>query len=124
MGLPGSGKTTLAKKIVTMFKAKWLNADDIRKKYNDWDFSFKGRIRQAKRLSQLADQFRKNGHTVVTDFVCPTPELRKIFKPDYLIWMDTIKKGRFENMNKIFKKPKNYDLRLKKKKFNYKFFKS
>ena len=119
MGLPGSGKTTLAKKIVTMFKAKWLNADDIRKKYNDWDFSFKGRIRQAKRLSQLADQFRKNGHTVVTDFVCPTPELRKIFKPDYLIWMDTIKKGRFEDTNKLFIPPQKFNFKVRTKNANF-----
>ena len=102
LGPSGSGKTTLAKRIVNMFKAKWLNADEIRKKYNDWDFSSKGRIRQAKRLSRLAEQFRKNGNTVVTDFVCPTPELRKIFKADYLIWMDTIKKGRFEDTNQMF----------------------
>ena len=115
MGLPGSGKTTLAKKIVTIFKAKWLNADEIRKKYNDWDFSFKGRIRQAKRLSKLADQLRKNGHTVVTDFVCPTPELRKIFKPDYLIWMDTIKKGRFEDTNQLFVPPQEFNFRVRTK---------
>ena len=102
-----------------MFKAKWLNADDIRKKYNDWDFSFKGRIRQAKRLSQLADQFRKNGHTVVTDFVCPTPELRKIFKPDYLIWMDTIKKGRFEDTNKLFIPPQKFNFKVRTKNANF-----
>ena len=115
MGLPGSGKTTLAKRIVNMFKAKWLNADEIRKKYNDWDFSSKGRIRQAKRLSRLAEQFRKNGKTVVTDFVCPTPELRKIFKADYLIWMDTIKKGRFEDTNKLFVPPQKFDFKVRTK---------
>ena len=35
MGLPGSGKTTLAEKLSKMFNAVWLNADNVRKEYND-----------------------------------------------------------------------------------------
>ena len=31
MGLPGSGKTTLAKILAPMFNAVWLNADEVRK---------------------------------------------------------------------------------------------
>ncbi len=50
MGLPGSGKTTLAKKVMRLLKADWLNADKIRGKYNDWDFSREGIIRQVKRI--------------------------------------------------------------------------
>jgi len=113
MGLPGSGKTSLAKKLVKKLKAYWLNADEVRGKYNDWDFSRVGVIRQVKRMKNLAKKSKKK--YIVADFVCPLPEQFKIFKPNFIIWMDTIKKGRFENMNKMFKKPKNYDLRFKKK---------
>ena len=60
MGLPGSGKTHLAKKISNILKADWLNADKIRGKYNDWDFSEQGIIRQVKRMKKLADQSKKN----------------------------------------------------------------
>ena len=116
MGLPGSGKTTLAKKIKKILNAKWLNADAIRGKHKDWDFSKKGILRQVKRMRKLAVKSKKK--YVVADFVCPLKIQFKIFKPDFIIWMDTIKKGRYENMNKLFKAPKNYDLRIKEKKIN------
>ena len=45
MGLPGSGKTTLANELGPMLNAKRLNADEVRKKANDWDFSEEGRKR-------------------------------------------------------------------------------
>ncbi len=112
MGLPGAGKTTLASKLVPLLKAKWLNADEIRKKANDWDFSEEGRKRQAKRMADLAEQIKKEGHYVVADFVCPTLKAREIFNPDFLIWVDTIKKGRFEDTNKIFEEPKNFDFKV------------
>jgi len=112
MGLPGAGKTTLASKLVPLLKAKWLNADEIRKKANDWDFSEEGRKRQAKRMADLAEQIKKEGHYVVADFVCPTLKAREIFNPDFLIWVDTIKKSRFEDTNKIFEKPKNFDFKV------------
>ena len=112
MGLPGAGKTTLASKLVKLLNAKWLNADEIRKEANDWDFSMEGRKRQAKRMSDLAEKHLKNGHYVIADFVCPTKKSRELFKPDFLIWMDTIEKGRFEDTNEIFTKPDKYDLRV------------
>ena len=96
MGLPGSGKTTLASKLVPLINAKWLNADEVRKKNNDWDFSAEGRKRQAIRMNKLAAVLLDQGFNVVADFVCPTPEYRKLFDPDHVIWVNTIEKSKFE----------------------------
>ena len=112
MGLPGAGKTYLADKLVPKISAAWLNADKVRKEANDWDFSPEGRIRQAKRMAEKAEKFKKEGSHVVADFVCPTPKARELFNPDFIIWVDTIKKGRFEDTNKIFVKPEKYDVRV------------
>ena len=113
MGLPGSGKTTLAKKLKTKLKADWLNADKIRKKYNDWDFSKKGVLNQARRMRVLANKSKKK--IVIADFICPYNEGRKIFKADFLIWMDTVQKGRLSTFNKSFQKPKKFDVKISKK---------
>ena len=113
MGLPGSGKTTLSKELGKKIKGYRLNADKVRKDYDDWDFSRKGVLRQAKRMSVLAKKIKRK--IIIADFVCPFKEGRKIFKPDYLIWMDTIKKGRYSTFNKTFQKPKKYDFRIKTK---------
>jgi len=115
MGLPGAGKTTLASKLVPLINAKWLNADEVRKEANDWDFSDEGRKRQAKRMADLAEKLKKQGNIVIADFVCPTPKARELFDPDFIIWVDTIKKGRFEDTNKIFVEPENYDVRVTEK---------
>ena len=112
MGLPGSGKTTLASKLVPLIKAKWLNNDEVRKAANDWDFSKEARIRQAKRMAVFAEKFNNEGYHVVADFICPTPEARKLFNPDYIVWMDTIDKGRFEDTNKMFVKPEKFDFKV------------
>jgi len=109
MGLPGSGKTTLASELATLLKAKWLNADKIREQLNDWDFSPEARLRQAKRMSDYADKYIKEGHRVVADFICPLPKSRELFNADYTIWVDTIKKGRFDDTNALFVKPEKYD---------------
>ena len=109
MGLPGSGKTTLASELVPLLKAKWLNADEVRKEANDWDFSAEGRSRQAKRMWAKAKQFKDQGNHVVADFVCPTPAARALFPADFIIWVDTIKEGRFDDTNKMFVKPEKYN---------------
>ena len=111
-GWPGAGKTTLAENLVSILNAKWINADEIRRKANDWDFSDEGRRRQAKRMSDLAEKIKNEGFYVVADFVCPTPKDREIFNADYKIWIDTIDKGRFEDTNKIFVKPTKYDFKV------------
>ena len=112
MGLPGSGKTTLASKLVPLIKAKWLNADEVRKEANDWDFSDEGIKRQAKRMADFAEKYKQEGHYVVADFFCPTPKTRELFNADYIVWVDTILKGRFEDTNKMFVKPKKFDFRV------------
>lgn len=136
MGLPGSGKTYLATSLkkylednsnvstmpswrmttyeVTpaMYKSTvdWFNADDIRKRFNDWDFSREGRIRQSLRMAEFA--LRCSGDYAICDFVAPLPEMRHNFKADWTIWVDTIDAGRYEDTNKMFVPPDVYDFRV------------
>lgn len=110
MGLPGSGKTTLAKKLVEKLNATHINADEVRKAFDDWDFSPEGRTRQANRMQGLA-KLSTNKYTVV-DFICPTEKTRSLFDADFIIWMNTIKEGRFDDTNKMFEKPSKFDLEL------------
>ena len=112
MGLPGAGKTTLANELATIIKSKRLNADEIRRTANDWDFSEEGRIRQAKRMSETALKIKNEGNNVIADFICPTPEARSLFPADYIVWVDTIKKGRFDDTNQMFVKPEKYDFHI------------
>ena len=112
MGLPGSGKTTLASELAPLINAKRVNADEVRKAANDWDFSKEGRTRQAKRMADLAKKTKEEGHYVVADFICPTPEARSLFPADYIIWVDTIKEGRFEDTNQMFVKPEKYHFKI------------
>ena len=130
MGLPGSGKTYFAERLKRYLESHinplnehslrpiadaqvtvtWLNADDIRKQYNDWDFSHEGRIRQSVRMRDLAD--RSNTDYAIVDFVAPLVDMRNNFKADWCIWIDTIEKGRFEDTNKMFVPPEVYDFRI------------
>jgi len=112
MGLPGAGKTTLADELSPMIKAKRLNADEVRKAANDWDFSADGRKRQAKRMADFALKLKNEGNNVIADFICPTPEARKLFPADYVVWVDTIKAGRFDDTNKMFVKPEKFDFHV------------
>ena len=112
MGLPGAGKTTLANELAKLIKCKRLNADEIRKAVNDWDFSEEGRTRQAKRMSDEALKLKNEGNNVIADFICPTPEARSLFPADYIIWVDTIEEGRFDDTNKMFVKPDKYDFHV------------
>ena len=112
MGLPGAGKTTLADELAPKLNAKRLNADEVRKAANDWDFSEEGRKRQAKRMADFALELKNQGNYVVADFICPTQEARKLFPADFVIWVDTIKEGRFEDTNQMFVKPEKFDFHV------------
>ena len=112
MGLPGAGKTTLANELAPLLKAKRVNADEIRRAANDWDFSEEGRIRQSRRMAENAIKLKNEGNYVIADFICPTPEARNLFPADIIIWVDTIKEGRFDDTNQMFVKPEKYDFHV------------
>ena len=112
MGLPGAGKTTLANELAKLIESKRLNADEIRRASNDWDFSEEGRKKQAKRMSNAALKLKNEGNNVIADFICPTPEARKLFPADYIVWVDTIQTGRFEDTNQMFVKPEKFDFHV------------
>ena len=100
MGLPKSGKTSLAKLLAPMFNAVLLNEDEVRKEANDVDYSEIGRSIQTNRMKRLADEAIQNNRNVVADIECPED-----FNADYIICMDTIKESKFEP-------PKNFDFKV------------
>lgn len=113
MGLPGAGKTTLAEALARELSCVHFNADEVRKEINkDLGFSVADRIEQARRMGVLCDIASRYGSHVVADFVCPTPETREAFGPAYVVWVDRIKEGRFEDTNKMFVPPEKYDYRV------------
>ena len=112
MGLPGSGKTYLTKRLQPLLESAWYNADKVREMANDWDFSDEGRKRQSFRMKALANFEKENGRTVICDFICPTKKAREIFDADFCIWMDTIKKSDYEDTDKIFEEPENFNLKI------------
>jgi adenylylsulfate kinase len=116
MGLPGAGKTTLAADVTARLffnKVVWLNADAVRERFDDWDFTIEGRLRQAYRMRKLADEeLSKDRKFVVIDMVAPLKEMRELIEPDLLVWVDTIIQGRFEDTNRMFEPPEYYDLHV------------
>jgi adenylylsulfate kinase len=109
MGLPGSGKTWLAERLQKHLECAWFNADKVREMANDWEFSEDARIRQARRMANIADYEKGCGRTVICDFVCPTEMTRYIFDADLTVWMNTIVAGRFQDTNKMFEEPTDFD---------------
>ena len=122
MGLPGAGKTTLAQQLKLCLEqsthtTEWFNADQIRQQANDWDFSPEGRLRQARRMNELASASDKD--FVICDFVAPTKVMRDLFQADWTIWMDTIDQGRYEDTNRMFQPPEQYDFRINELRANH-----
>lgn len=115
MGLPGSGKTTLANLLSIELKCPHFEADVIRKMWSDWDFSEDARIRQSHRMRQMCNIVE--GKWAIADFVCPTETTRKLFDPDIIIWMDTNNSDhkQYEDTNSMFQKPKKPDFHVKTK---------
>ena len=120
MGLPGAGKTTLASSLREVLWADgktvaWFNADDVRAKHDDWDFTPEGRARQNDRMIKLAEEYHSKCKYVICDFVAPLSKLRKDFNADFIIWVDTINTSIFEDTNSIFEQPENYNIRVTEK---------
>jgi adenylylsulfate kinase len=109
-GLPGSGKTTLAKAMQKKLNCAWFNADVVRTQFNDWDFSHEGRLRQSKRMLELANA--SNDKYVICDFVAPTNQIRTVFGADFTIFMDTIKLSTYDDTNKMFETPTIVDVAI------------
>jgi len=117
MGLPGAGKSTLAKELQKQVVASGrtiahFNADEVRAHYNDWDFSEEGRIRQAFRMRELAASVAEYVQFAICDFVCPTQAARDAVSPDYIVWVDTIKQSQYSDTNAMFTPPPAYDVRV------------
>jgi len=119
-GLPGSGKSTLAEPFANLIGGVWINADKVRKHYNDWDFTPEGRIRQALKMKYLSDGAVMAGKIAIADFIAPTEKAREEFDADFTVWMDTVKESQsvngpaaagstFEQTNKMFEPPKHVD---------------
>lgn len=104
-GLPGSGKSTLAEPLANLLNGVWINADQIRTLYDDWDFSIEGRRRQATRMQAIATGVEFAGKIPVIDFICPTKEFREIINSEYAVWMDTIGKSEYTDTNEMFEIP-------------------
>jgi hypothetical protein len=113
MGLPGAGKTTLAHALAPTLGAVWFNADAVRRNINrELGYSVEDRVEHARRMGWLCDQVVAAGHVALADFVCPTPETRAAFGDAFLIWMDRIAAGRFEDTNRLFAPPERWDIRI------------
>jgi adenylylsulfate kinase len=113
-GLPGSGKSTLAEPLAQLLNGVWVNADEVRTHYDDWDFSIEGRIRQAERMSYIADGIIMAGKIAVADFIAPTEKIRKIYNPNYVVWMDTIDNSGFPDTDAIFEPPTHVNYHVSK----------
>jgi adenylylsulfate kinase len=107
-GLPGAGKSTLSEFLVEKIQnIDYFNADEIRTRYNDWDFSPEGRKRQSERMKSFAENSKQT--YAICDFVAPTKNIRDLFNADFSIWVDTIQEGRFEDTNKVFVAPQTQE---------------
>ena len=113
MGLPGSGKTTLAQALAKKIGAVHINADIMRNRvWVDLGFEYADRLIQAQRMGALSDVLNEQGLDTIADFVCPTEHTREQFGKGFYVWVDRIKEGRFEDTNRMFQKPDKVDVHI------------
>jgi cytidyltransferase-like protein len=113
MGLPGAGKTTLARALSPLLNAVVFNADDVRANLSrDLGFGLEDRVEHARRMGWMCDRVVEAGGTAIADFVCPVEQTREVFGEAFTIWIDRIAAGRFEDTNRLFTPPERYDVRV------------
>jgi cytidyltransferase-like protein len=113
MGLPGAGKTTLAKVLVPLLNAVHFNADEVRANVNkDLGFALEDRLEQARRMGWLCDRVVEAGTFAIADFICPTAETRDAFGDAFVVWVDRIKSSRFPDTDALFQPPTHWDIRV------------
>jgi cytidyltransferase-like protein len=113
MGLPGAGKTALAAALAPLLNAVVFNADAVRANLSrDLGFGHEDRIEHARRMGWMCDRVIEAGGTVIADFICPTPDTRAAFGEAFVIWVDRIAAGRFEDTNRMFVAPERFDIRV------------
>lgn len=115
MGLSGSGKSYISERLRDHLDCVWLNADMLRNMTGDWDFSYEGRIRQAKRMKHYSDfELEFNKSIVICDFICALEDMRSILNPEYIIWLDTVKSSKYKDTDEIFEPPSLIDSKIDK----------
>jgi adenylate kinase family enzyme len=115
IGQAGSGKTSLSVELADRINGIHINADKVRADLNkDLGFELKDRVENSRRLGAIARLLSEQGHTVIVDFICPTKETRDAFgSPNFLIWVNRIKEGRFADTNKMWENPIKFDVEIK-----------
>ena len=108
-GLPGSGKTTLAKVLAPMLGAVLFDGDGVRKLTQNWDFSEDARLDQTARMSWLCDQVIIAGHTAIAAFICPTGNTRHVFDADFTVFCDRIIACPYPDTNALWVSPSHAD---------------
>ena len=113
MGLPGAGKTTLARVLAAHLNAVHFDADEVRANINrDLGFSVEDRVEQARRMGWLGRQVACTGQYAIADFVCPTPATRAAFGSAFIVWVDRIDASRYEDTNALFVPPERPNIRV------------
>jgi adenylylsulfate kinase len=111
-GLANTGKSYLSTRLKSAFADKrvaYFNADEIREKYNDWDFSDEGRKRQAQRAVDFGKQ---DVDLIMWDFICPFQSARDALGADLVIWMNTNQSSKYKDTDAVFERPEHCDIEV------------